>query len=232
MSLDSSNASQLEQLLGGLPKLVMYDLDGTLVDSVPGIALAIDRALQELGASPAGVALVRTWVGGGQRLLVQQALDYAGLAPSELPSAIKIFRKHYASTADHELALFDGVGETLAFFAERNIPQVIVTNKPIEFVPAMLDGLGIAHYFADQLGGECLARRKPDPLPLDTMLERFDVSAKDALMVGDSNNDLLAANAAGVPCLAVTYGYARGDDLSQYRPVWLGDNLGRLLAPN
>ncbi|BFM05720.1 HAD family hydrolase [Halioxenophilus aromaticivorans] len=232
MSSQSPSSTVLAQLLGGLPELVMYDLDGTLVDSVPGIALAVDRALEELGASPAGEALVRTWVGGGQRLLVQQAINFAGMAPAQLDSAIKAFRKHYAHTADHNLALFPGVAETLAFFADHGVSQVVVTNKPIEFVPAMLEGLGIAHYFADQLGGECLATRKPDPLMLNTMLQRFSVRPDNAVMVGDSSNDLLAANAAEVPCLAVSYGYARGDDLSQYNPVWLGDNLAQLLAPN
>lgn len=221
--------TRLEALLGGLPELVMYDLDGTLVDSVPGIALAVDRALQEMGAAPAGPELVRTWVGGGQRLLVQLALAHAGFAAEREAQALGCFRRHYADCADYQLALFPGVAETLAFFAQRDIPQVIVTNKPIEFVPAMLAELGVAHYFADQLGGECLAQRKPDPLPLNTMLERFAVAPEAALMVGDSSNDLLAANRAGVPCLALTYGYARGEDLSGYQPRWLGADLSQLL---
>ncbi len=232
MSLDSISSIALGQLLGGLPELVMYDLDGTLVDSVPGIAMAVDKALQELGCSAAGTALVRTWVGGGQRLLVQQAIRHAGLPPSQLDTAIQVFRKHYANTASHQLTLFAGVAEMLAFFAQRDIPQVVVTNKPVEFVPSMLKQLGIAHYFAELLGGECLAKRKPDPLMLNTVLQRFKTDAQKALMVGDSRNDLLAANAAGVPCLAVSYGYARGEDLSQYNPLWLGDNLAQLLAPN
>lgn len=222
----------LQDLLGGLPKLVMYDLDGTLVDSVPGLARAVDFALQALGAEAAGEALVRTWVGGGQRLLIQQALAYAGLDAARTDEALACFRKHYAQCADYQLRLFPGVAETLAFFAELKIAQVIVTNKPIEFVPAMLEKLAITHYFADQLGGECLAQRKPNPLPLNTMLQRFSVDPSESLMVGDSSNDLLAAQKAGVPCLAVTYGYARGQDLRQFSPLWLGADLSQLLVAN
>lgn len=221
--------SRLEALLGHLPRLVMYDLDGTLVDSVPGIAQAIDQALHELGAQTAGEALVRTWVGGGQRLLVQQALAYGGLSEQQEDELLRCFRKHYHHCADHRLSLFPGVMAALNFFARHDIHQVIVTNKPIEFVPAMLAKLSVAHYFADQLGGECLAQRKPHPLPLETMLTRFAVNPEQALMVGDSSNDLLAAKAAGVPCLALTYGYARGEDLSQYQPIWLGDDLTPLV---
>ncbi|WP_317930376.1 phosphoglycolate phosphatase [Halioxenophilus sp. WMMB6] len=225
------SGNRLQVLLGGLPQLVMYDLDGTLVDSVPGIALAVDRLLTELGVAPAGEARVRTWVGGGQRLLVEQALDYANLGQALFDRALAGFRRHYADTAECDLRLFDGVRALLDFMAERGVAQAVVTNKPIEFVPAMLQSLGVDHYFSRLLGGECLAQRKPHPLPLTTLLAEYGVAPEQALMVGDSSNDLLAAKGAGVPCLAVSYGYARGEDLSQFGPLWLGDNLAELLAP-
>jgi len=227
--MNEAQTTQLEHLLGGLPELVMYDLDGTLVDSVPGIAEAVDRMLVELGCSPAGETLVRAWVGGGQRLLVQQAVNHAGVDAQQIEPAIKRFRHHYRDTADHNLVLFPGVKAALEFFAKHKINQTIITNKPIEFVPAMLATLGVAHFFQDQLGGECLAQRKPHPLPLQTMMARFGVQPQASLMVGDSSNDLAAANAAGVPALAVTYGYSRGVDLSQFDPLWLGNNLALLV---
>ena len=221
--------SRLEQLTGSMPELVMYDLDGTLVDSVPGLALAVDRALEEMGEQAAGEPLVRTWVGGGQRLLVKQAMEFAKLSEDQLEQGIALFRKHYRDTANHELALFPGVQTLLEFFKEAGVTQTIVTNKPLEFVPDMLSALGVSDYFADSLGGECLPERKPKPLMLQTMMERFSATSANSLMVGDSSNDLIAAQAAGVPCLAVTYGYHRNVYLSQYEPIWMGDDLSVLI---
>lgn len=223
--------TQLQALLGQLPQLVMYDLDGTLVDSVPGVAEACDRMLTDLSQPVVGEARVRTWVGGGQKMLVRQALDEAGLPEATMAQALASFRRHYADTSTHRLRLFPGVQALLDFFAGQAIPQVVVTNKPIEFVPDMLELLGIERYFVGQLGGECLATRKPDPLMLNTMLERFSVAPEKALMVGDSNNDLEAAARAGVPALAVTYGYHRGADLGQFNPVWQGNDLSVLINP-
>ncbi len=223
--------SLLEQLLNKLPELVMYDLDGTLVDSVPGMALAVDRALADLDVAPAGEARVRTWVGGGQRLLLEQALDFAGLSQAQFELGLSRFRHHYRETANHRLRLFPGVAQLLTFLHDHGVKQTIITNKPIEYVPDMLKTLAIDGFFVDCLGGECLAERKPSALPLTTMLARLGVAAEASLMVGDSSNDLIAAQNAGVASVAVTYGYHRGVDLSQYAPVWLGEDLADLSQP-
>lgn len=221
--------SALSTLFGGVPELVMFDLDGTLVDSVPGLAAAVDGMLIDFGCQPAGVDVVRGWVGGGQWLLVQQALAFANLDEDEyLTRGIQGFRKHYAQCSDQGLTLFPGVAEFLAFLHQNQVPMAVVTNKPIDFVPKILASLAIDHYFPQVLGGECLPEKKPSPMPLLHMMERFSAEASRSLMVGDSSNDLLSAEAAGIQCLAVTYGYSRGVDLTQLPSLWLGDDLGKL----
>ncbi len=229
-STDISQTALVESF-GDIPKLVMFDLDGTLVDSVPGLAAAVDGMLIDLGCKPAGVDLVRRWVGGGQWLLVQQALEFAGLPEADyLDAGVKGFRKHYAQCSDQGLTLFPGVKAFLEFLHQNRIAMAVVTNKPIDFVPKILESLGIDHYFPETLGGECLPEKKPSALPLEHMMARFSVTAEQSLMVGDSSNDLLAAQAAKVKSLAVTYGYSRGVDISQFPSIWLGDDLSQLCA--
>lgn len=229
MGATTANPTLLQQLFGGLPKLVMFDLDGTLVDSVPGIAAAVDKMLIEFEVSPAGEDKVRSWVGNGQKLLVERALADAGIdVATNLDKGIEGFRKHYAHTSEQGLSLFPGVLEFLEFLKTNNVRMAVVTNKPIDFVPAILKSQQLEDFFEMSLGGECLAEKKPKPLPLLHTMEFFQVEAKDALMVGDSNNDLLAAEAALVKSLALTYGYNRGEDLSVYPHIWIGDNLSEL----
>ncbi len=218
---------------GALPLLVMFDLDGTLVDSVPDLADAIDRMLADLGRNPVGEAQVRTWVGNGQWALVERAL--AATAPQEtldevtLNSAVARFRHHYAACCSDKTRLFDGVRALLEYLHQAEVTMVVVTNKPKEFVPAILQRLNIAEYFSSVLGGECLTEKKPHPLPLLHCLSAYGVEPAQALMVGDSANDMLAAARAGVPSIAVSYGYAHGEDLSGYNPKAVVATLASLL---
>lgn len=238
----SSLQTQLRQVFSGkLPKLVMFDLDGTLVDSVPDLAAAIDAMLLELGRSPAGVEAVRHWVGNGAAVLVQRALANrmdVGDQPLEQmdtdaqqlqQSAHQLFLKHYRLLSGQFACLYPGVRECLAFFQQQGVAMAVVTNKPIEFVPHLLADLHIAEFIGMSLGGDSCVEQKPLPQPLLRVLSELSIDADQALMVGDSRNDIEAARAAGVASLAVTYGYNHGRPVRDESPDMICDSLLELV---
>ena len=225
----------LRELFGGqLPRLVMFDLDGTLVDSVPDLAAAVDQALLALGRAPAGVERVRDWVGNGARVLLRRALagglEHARVAEAEAEQALQLFMTAYAES--HALTrVYPGVTQTLDWLRAQEIPLAIVTNKPERFVAPLLDEKGLGSYFRWIVGGDTLAQQKPDPAALLHVLRLARVEAQQALFVGDSRNDVLAARAAGVPCVALSYGYNHGRPIAEEGPLRVLDDLRQLLGP-
>jgi phosphoglycolate phosphatase len=217
---------------GELPRLVMFDLDGTLVDSVPDLAAAVDRMLIELGRPPAGVEKVRDWVGNGARVLVRRALagglDHAAVSEVETDAALARFLDLY--TDCHQLtALYPGVHELLEALSTAAVELAVVTNKPERFVAPLLEQVGLGGYFRWIVGGDTLPQQKPDPAALLQVMRLAGVEAAQALFVGDSRNDVLAARAAGVPCVAVSYGYNHGRPVAEEEPQLVVDSLAELL---
>lgn len=201
---------------------VLFDLDGTLVDSVPDIAVAVDRLLIDLGQAPAGEDRVRGWVGNGGRMLVRRALagDVAGVADDDprLPHAMDLFFAHYTDSNGQASRLYPGAREALDALRARGLPLATITNKPHRFVAPLYARLGILDHFVLLLGGDSLPQRKPDPAPLLHACRELGVAPARALMVGDSRNDIEAARAAGCPVVAVDYGYNYGEPVTAYRP--------------
>ena len=225
-------ASSCRDAFAGLPALVMFDLDGTLVDSVPDLAAAVDAMLQEQHCQPAGEEKVRLWVGNGAAVLVRRALaDADGLDESQVSdslhqASLQRFLHHYRRASGHYSKLYPGVKEGLQQLRSAGVTLALVTNKPAEFVPHLLADLGIDDHFAAWLGGDSLPEKKPHPAPLQSLLEQFQVAVDDALMVGDSRSDMEAGRAAGVRTLAVTYGYNHGRPIAEEAPDWSTDDLG------
>jgi|UniRef100_A0A931GB81 phosphoglycolate phosphatase len=223
----------LRALCGGeLPRLVMFDLDGTLIDSVPDLAEAVDRMLVELGRAPAGVARVRDWVGNGARVLVRRALagglDHSAVGEAETEEALARFLDIYAD-CHHLTALYPGVHELLEALSTAAVELAVVTNKPERFVAPLLEQVGLGGYFRWIIGGDTLAQQKPDPAALLQVMRLAGVEATQSLFVGDSRNDVLAARAAAVPCVAVSYGYNHGRPIAEEQPSLVVDNLAELL---
>ncbi|RMH82059.1 phosphoglycolate phosphatase [Pseudomonas sp. AOB-7] len=217
---------------GELPRLVMFDLDGTLVDSVPDLAAAVDRMLVELGREPVGVDRVRDWVGNGARVLVRRALagglEHAAVSEAEADVALVRFLDIYADC--HQLtALYPGVHELLEALSTAAVELAVVTNKPERFVAPLLEQVGLGGYFRWIVGGDTLPQQKPDPAALLQVMRLAGVNAAQALFVGDSRNDVLAARAAGVPCVAVSYGYNHGRPIAEEQPSLVVDSLAALL---
>ncbi len=192
---------------------VVVDLDGTLLDTVADLAAAVDAMLVELGRPAIGEAIVRTYVGKGSRVLVQRAL--AGslegrIDESATDRAMPVFERHYLRENGRSAAAYPRVFEGLDALRAKRLRLACVTNKPQAFADGLLGRAGLAKYFELTLGGDALARRKPDPEPLLHVCERFGASPSEMVAIGDSLNDAQAARAAGMPVVIVPYGYNEG----------------------
>jgi len=191
---------------------ILFDLDGTLIDSVPDLALAINAMLEESGREPFDEATIRGWVGNGSAMLVRRALAgnrEAEPAPDEelFARAHARFLEHYSRVLAQATRAYPGVRETLAELKGRGYTMAIVTNKPGQFVAPILERLDLAEYFDLSVGGEDLPVKKPDPAPLLHACQRLGCGKEAAVMVGDSSNDILAAQRAGIDSIGVSYGY-------------------------
>ncbi|OCX96951.1 MAG: phosphoglycolate phosphatase [Pseudomonas sp. K35] len=226
--------TRLEQLFDGtLPRLVMFDLDGTLMDSVPDLAAAVDKMLMLLGREPAGIERVRDWVGNGSRVLVRRALagglNHDGVADELADEALALFMQAYSG--GHELtAVYPGVRECLDWLREREVKLAIITNKPAQFIEPLLEEKGLAGYFQWLVGGDTLPQQKPDPAALFWVMDKAGVAPGESLFVGDSRNDVWAAKAATVRCVALTYGYNHGEPIADEQPALVLDDLRELVA--
>lgn len=226
--------TRLEELFGGkLPQLVMFDLDGTLMDSVPDLAAAVDKMLMLLGRQPAGIAHVRDWVGNGSEVLVRRALagqlEHDGVADELAEEALALFMQAYSG--GHGLTtVYPGVRECLDWLHERDVNLAIITNKPAQFIEPLLDEKGLTGYFQWLVGGDTLPQQKPDPAALLWVMEKVGVGPAESLFIGDSRNDVRAAKAAAVPCVALSYGYNHGEPIANEQPALLLDDLRELVA--
>ncbi len=194
---------------------MLFDLDGTLVDSAPDLARAVDGVLGELGYPAAGEAMVRDWVGEGARRLLSRAITRTERyePPAEtLDHALARFFELYGQQLYRDSRPYPGVIPTLRKLAADGYRLAVVTNKPRRFAQPILEAMGVADAVPVVVGGECTPVRKPDPAPLRLALERLGATPEEALMVGDSAIDVAAARNLGIPVVCVPYGYSRGVD--------------------
>lgn len=213
-------------------RALAFDLDGTLVDSAPGLAEAIDRTLNDLNLPLAGLERVSTWIGNGADIMMSRAMTYAlgrEPQPHEQHDARALFDKHYADTVDAGSTLFPQVKQTLAALQATGLPLAIVTNKPTPFVAPLLQSLGIAEAFSLIIGGDDVPVKKPHPAAIFLVLGTFGVLPDQLLFIGDSRNDIQAAQAAGVPNIGMTYGYNYGESIASSQPSLTLDSFDQLL---
>lgn len=216
-------------------KAIFFDLDGTLIDSVPDLALAVNEMLVQLGRKTFSEDTIRYWVGNGAQILVRRALlgerDIEGKQIDEtffedaLARFLSAYRKHLCEATRP----YPHVPETLKTLKRRGYRLAIVTNKPEQFVSPILEGLGMADLFEAWLGGDSLPKKKPDPMPLLHLCETMDITVDDAVIVGDSKNDILAAKACGMDAIGVTYGYNYGEDIRIHEPSVVIEKFEELL---
>ena len=213
-------------------RAIAFDLDGTLIDSVPDLAAATNATLAQNQYQPVTEALVRSWVGNGAQVLMQRALSYVSAMPEDAPDLQVIleqimpqFMHHYGEHLQKHSRLYPGVVDTLQQLKQAGFKLAIVTNKPYRFTVPLLTAFGLDDLFSEVLGGDSLDKMKPDPMPLQHLLKQWQLDESQLLMIGDSKNDILAAKAANVMSIGLTYGYNYGEDIGLSSPHAICENF-------
>jgi phosphoglycolate phosphatase len=216
-------------------KAILFDLDGTLIDSAPDLALAINHMLTSIGRDVISPDIIRSWVGNGASVLVQRGLSGKteidnDLDPDLLEKSLAIFLDFYAKNLCVDTVTYPHVRSSLKILKAKGYRLAIVTNKPYDFIQPILDGLALNGLFELLVGGDTLAKRKPDPLPLHYTCEKLGVTVDECVMVGDSKNDILAANAANMQSIGLSYGYNYGEDINEHNPDLSVDDFADIIA--
>lgn len=211
---------------------IIFDLDGTLVDSAPDIGNAANKMLETLGKELASPEQIQTWIGNGLPKLVKRALtkQFDGEPdPALFERALPILMQHYERDVCVDSYMFDGVPETLKTLYDEGYILGCVTNKAASCTLPLLNQLGIDHYFSSIVSGDTCANKKPHPEPILFGMSEMELQSQDCLLVGDSAHDIHAARAAGIPAIAVNYGYNQGVDLRTQDPLALVEDFADIL---
>ena len=209
-------------------KMVMIDLDGTLIHTAPDLAACANRMLADLGRAPFPVETVMTWIGNGVPRLVKRALTGDMWAEPEaalFERALANFQQHYAVHVSDLSRPFPGVVAGLARLKARGFHLACITNKAEAFTRPLLHNLDLYKYFELVLSGDSFPKQKPDPLPLLHACKHFGITPDHGMLIGDSSNDVEAARAAGMPVICVPYGYNHGHDIRESHPDAVVDSL-------
>jgi phosphoglycolate phosphatase len=210
---------------------LLFDLDGTLVDSRADLINSVNLMLAELGRKPLPDTRVLKFVGEGARLLVERALraDQDGAPPGcDVDHALEVFRRHYSEHLLDQTRLYPEVEQTLARLD--HIPKAIVTNKPYEFTTSVLEGVGLSTYFEVVIDGDCLSERKPSPLMLFEAARICGVPSSECLMVGDSRVDVQAGRAANMKTCGYIPGFRGRTELVDAGVDYVIERFGELCA--
>ena len=213
-------------------EVLLFDLDGTLVDSATDLHRAMNMSLNALQLPTVTEAQVRVWVGKGTALFCQSTLQHltGKVDPAQQQQLLDTFLKIYNADPCVETQPFDGILEFLEWGLAQKKTMICVTNKPESPARAIVDHLGMTHYFADVIGGDRFEERKPHPRQLLHCVEQYAQSKDQVLMIGDSSNDVEAARRAGIDCVVVSYGYNHGENILDCQPQQVVDNLCELIG--
>ena len=214
------------------PEMILIDVDGTLVDSVPDLAFCVDSMMTQLGLEPRGEERVRDWVGNGVERLVRRALvgQLKG-EPDEddFARAYPVFLALYAENTSKRSTLYPGVRAAVDGLKAAGYKLGCVTNKAAQFTEPLLKDLGVYDDFSIVISGDTLAEKKPDPAPLLHAAEFFGCDPGNALMIGDSVSDVAAARAAGFQIVCMSYGYSHGVDIREAGPDAVLDSMDEII---
>jgi phosphoglycolate phosphatase len=210
------------------PELIMIDVDGTLVDSVPDLAYCVDETMKQIGLPVRGETAVRDWVGNGVIRLTERAVANDLDAPHDealFEKAMPIFNELYAENTSKRSVLYPGVREGLDYLLGTGIKIGCITNKAEQFTHPLLKDMGLWDDFEIVISGDTLEKKKPDPLPLLHGAKELGADPKNSLMLGDSTSDVKAARAAGFSIICMSYGYNHGVDIRDSKPDVVIDSM-------
>ena len=216
-------------------QLLIFDFDGTLIDSVPDLGDATNAMLTTLGKETYPISTIRNWVGNGSKVLVERALVgkievlEGELTVEETDHAEQVFFDAYKNLSGSKTVAYPDVDSGLRKLKAAGFTLALVTNKPIRFVPKILQSFGWQDLFSEVLGGDSLPVKKPDPAPLLHVCEALNVTPEQAVMIGDSRNDILAGQNANMDTLGLSYGYNYGQDIRELNPTEAFDDFAALV---
>jgi phosphoglycolate phosphatase len=205
-------------------RLLVFDLDGTLVDSKQDLALSVNAMRKEMGLAPLTLELISSYVGHGVMLLVRRSLG-SQATDENVEKGLAFFLDYYRQHMLDNTYPYPGVSEALEKL--KGHKMAVLTNKPVNFSREMISRLGFAPYFSYVYGGNSFPQKKPDPAGLHKLMEDLQVSARETVMVGDSDTDILTGRNAGVLTCGVTYGFG-AETLEKVSPDLTIDDMREL----
>ncbi|MGA9697673.1 HAD-IA family hydrolase [Acinetobacter sp. ANC 3781] len=213
-------------------ELILFDLDGTLVDSASDLYRAMNMSLNVLQLPEVTEEQVRTWVGKGTSLFCYSTLQYltGQVDPAQHQQLLDTFLEIYNAEPCVDTQPFNGVVDFLDWGLSNNKQMICVTNKPEQPARMIVESLGLSKYFVDVIGGDRFEERKPHPRQLLFCVDEYQLTKDQVLMLGDSSNDVEAARRAGVDCIVVSYGYNHGENIQDCQPQQVVDDLTELLV--
>lgn len=208
------------------PRLLIFDLDGTLIDSREDLSQAVNQTRAFMGLPPLDHDVVASYVGNGAPVLIRKALGPEA-SQSDVDRGLEFFLAYYRDHMLDYTVLYPGVREALDTLLAGGRDLAVLTNKPVRISRAIVDGLGLGRHFRFVYGGNSFERKKPDPIGIDTLRAAYGVQRGRTLMVGDSSVDVVTARNAGVPVCGVRYGF-QPETFDEHPPDMLVDRLDQL----
>lgn len=213
-------------------ELIIFDFDGTLINSIPDLTLAINTMLTHYDLPNLTIEDVTPFIGNGARTLVERALK-TGMKDEEITEdffeeVFQFYFEAYEKVTCKDTFAYPGVAETLDYLREKDYKMVICTNKPFEFIEPILDGLQIKKNFSMWIGEDSLEKKKPDAAPLLHLARKMNINVENCVMIGDSKNDIYAAQNANMDNIGVSYGYNYNEHIADYDPTMVVDQFSEL----
>jgi phosphoglycolate phosphatase len=215
-------------MIGSVMDLLVFDLDGTLIDSKLDLANAANATRAHMGLDALSHELIYSYVGNGAPVLIRRVLGPAA-SEEEVQNALQFFIAYYHEHRLDHTRLYDGVRESLDRFLERGMRLAVLTNKPVRISTLILEGLGVGSHFFRVYGGNSFEQKKPHPIGVERLLEEAGIERSRALMVGDSAVDVRTARNAGIPVCGVTYGF-QPETFEADPPDFLVDRMEQLVS--
>lgn len=209
-------------------RAAMFDLDGTLLDTLGDLDAAVNETLRTLALPTVETPVVERYIGKGSEYLLRQILAHVGAPAASFDRGWDVFMQNYRAFNGRHARVYPGVREGLEQLRQAGLRLACITNKPGEFAQAILKDKGLAPFFEFTFGGDAFERKKPDPLPLLKTCDALGAEPAATLMVGDSRNDAAAGRAAGCPVVLVTYGYNHGEPVRKIDADVFLDSLAGL----
>ncbi len=212
-------------------KIIGFDLDGTLVNTLPDLTLVVNSMFLEHGLPTTTQEKVLSWIGKGADIFFQNAIAYTGkiFDAATLTKMRMSFDHYYATYVCEESVLYPNVKSTLEALKAQGFTLVVITNKPTKLVEPVLTAFGIFDLFSDYLGGQSLPKIKPFPDPMLHICEKYGIQPSEMLFVGDSENDVIAAKAAGCDVVGLTYGYNYNVPIADSAPTFVAEDFAEVL---